>query len=62
MDEEDFCKIMAGSYVEEEDLELTDYRRKKALEFQSVYSQLIRAAGKNTKRVLTASCSTLIGH
>lgn len=52
MDEEDFCKIMAGSYVEEDDLTLTDYRRKKSLEFQAQYSALIRAAGKNPAKVL----------
>jgi len=52
MEEEDFCKIMAASYVNEKDLILNDYRRKKALEFQQLYSQLIRAAGRNTKKIL----------
>ena len=52
MEEEDLCKIMAASYVGEQDLELTDYRKKKALEFQQCYCQLVRAAGKNTKRII----------
>ncbi|MBP9854613.1 MAG: hypothetical protein KBD53_07090 [Candidatus Omnitrophica bacterium] len=52
MDEKDFCKIMAASYVNKEDLVLNDYRRKKAVEFQQLYCQMIRAVGINSKKNL----------
>ena len=52
MDEADLCKIMAASYAEQEDLEMNDYRRRKAVEFQQLYSRLIFAAGRNTRTIL----------
>lgn len=64
MDEKDFCKIMAASYAEEEDLVLNDYRRRKALEFQQCYSRLIFAAGRNTRTIIEriVSRSEVINH
>jgi uncharacterized protein YdiU (UPF0061 family) len=40
---EEFCRIMAASYVNEKDLALTDNRKLKALEFQELYRALITA-------------------
>jgi hypothetical protein len=40
---EEFCRIMAASYADEEDLTLTDNRKLKALEFQESYRGLIVA-------------------
>jgi uncharacterized protein YdiU (UPF0061 family) len=47
MPAEDFCKIMAASYVHEKDLELTDHRKLKAIEFQELYQDLITAIDPN---------------
>ena len=52
MEEEDFCKIMAASYVDQDDMRLTQYRTQKAVLFQQLYSQLIRAAGRDAKKTL----------
>ena len=38
---EEFCRIMAASYVNEQDLTLTDSRKLKAIEFQELYRDLI---------------------
>lgn len=38
----DFCDIMAASYVEQKDLNLTDLRKLKALEFQDCYRELFK--------------------
>ena len=38
---EDFCRIMAATYVNDKDLTLTDSRKLKALEFQEFYRELI---------------------
>lgn len=64
MDEEDFCKIMAASYAGEADLELNDYRRRKAVEFQQRYNRLIRVAGGNTRSIMKriAERSEVINH
>ena len=43
MPAEDFCRIMAATYVTEKDLELTDNRKLKAIEFQELYRELITA-------------------
>jgi len=40
---EEFCRIMAATYVNDEDLTLTDNRKLKALEFQEAYRELISA-------------------
>ena len=41
---EDFCQLMAATYAEKADLDLTDIRKLRALEFQELYRQLITAA------------------
>ena len=40
---EEFCQIMAATYVNKDDLTLTDSRKLKALEFQELYRNLISA-------------------
>jgi len=40
---EEFCEIMAASYVNDIDLTLTDSRKLRALEFQQLYRELITA-------------------
>lgn len=40
---DEFCRIMAASYVNEADLALTDSRKLKAIEFQELYRGLISA-------------------
>lgn len=42
---EQFCKIMAASYIEEEDITMTKIRGQKALAFQKVYHSLIKSVG-----------------
>jgi len=49
---EQFCRMMAASYVNRADLELTDVRKLKAIEFQELYQQLIRVAGKDELKTL----------
>ena len=48
----DFCKIMAASYVDKRDLMLNETRRQKSVEFQKIYHQLIKAAGKSPNRMM----------
>jgi len=52
MPAEEFCKIMAASYVNREDLKLTDYRIQMAYEFQQLYHKLIKTIGSNQKATL----------
>jgi hypothetical protein len=52
MPAEQFCEIMAASYTDTADLQLTETRRQKAESFQHVYRRLIRAAGNNEGRTL----------
>ncbi len=47
-----FCEIMAASYVNTGDLQLTDHRRQRALQFQASYRQLIEAAGNKERETL----------
>ena len=50
---EEFCQIMAASYVNQEDLKLTDNRKLRALEFQELYRELISAIDpKNEEETL----------
>ncbi|MCB9771910.1 MAG: YdiU family protein [Candidatus Omnitrophica bacterium] len=49
---DEFCRIMTKSYIEATDLNLTPLRKKRALDFQRKYMDLIDAVGKN-KRVKT---------
>jgi hypothetical protein len=51
MPAEDFCRIMARSYVEEENLKLTKRREEHAFSFQRFYQDLILAVSR--KRWLT---------
>jgi len=46
---EEFCYIMAASYVNKEDLVLTDNRKLKALEFQELYRNLICAVDEDNE-------------
>ncbi len=43
MPAEEFCRIMAASYVNRKDLTLTEYRREKATAFQECYQRLVSA-------------------
>ncbi|MGH7179953.1 MAG: hypothetical protein ACREJC_21430, partial [Tepidisphaeraceae bacterium] len=52
MPPDEFCKIMAASYVSRRDLRMTSTRDARARNFQMCYQRLIRAAG-NFKQVLT---------
>lgn len=52
MSAEKFCEIMAASYTDTGDLQLTDSRRQKAARFQELYLRLIRAAGGEEGRTL----------
>ncbi len=52
MPAEEFCEIMAASYADTGDLQLTDSRRQKAVRFQQLYRQLIQAAGGDEKKIL----------
>ncbi len=52
MPAEKFCEIMAASYIDAGDLQLTDTRRQKASRFQELYLRLIRAAGAEEGRTL----------
>ncbi len=52
MPAEKFCEIMAASYIDAGDLQLTDTRRQKAVRFQELYLHLIRAAGAEEGRTL----------
>jgi len=52
MHAEQFCEIMAASYADTGDLQLTDSRRQKAVRFQQLYRQLIEAVGGDEKRTL----------
>jgi len=54
MPAEKFCEIMAASYADTGDLQLTDTRRQKAVRFQQLYRQLIQAAGGDEDRTLRA--------
>ena len=49
---EHFCHIMAASYVDRADLEITDARKLKAITFQELYQNLIRAAGNDELKTL----------
>jgi len=64
MDPEKFCHIMTASYVGEDDLQLTDYRRQKSLEFQSLYTELVGLVSKQKKHTLKemARRSTVINY
>ncbi|MCB9757955.1 MAG: YdiU family protein [Candidatus Omnitrophica bacterium] len=46
---DEFCRIMAKSYVDAADLNLTPLRKKRAFEFQRRYMDLIYAVGKNRR-------------
>jgi hypothetical protein len=48
MPPEDFCRIMLASYVDQDDLALTETRRQKSIEFQESYQRLLKAAGIRT--------------
>jgi hypothetical protein len=52
MPAERFCEIMAASYIDTTDLQLTETRRQKAVSFQHLYRRLIQAAGKEEGRTL----------
>lgn len=52
MPAEQFCLIMAASYVDDRDLKITDYRRQRVLEFQELYWELVRSVNKNKKQAL----------
>jgi uncharacterized protein YdiU (UPF0061 family) len=52
MPAEKFCEIMAASYADTGDLQITDTRRQKAVKFQQLYRQLIQAAGGGESRTL----------
>lgn len=47
MPAEDFCKIMAKTYVDKENLALTKIREQRAFEFQQYYQDLIFAASRH---------------
>lgn len=47
MPPEEFCRLMAASYVNRKDLTLNKSRAHKSRAFQKLYMALIRAAGKN---------------
>lgn len=55
---EEFCLEMAATYVDSEDLVLTEHRRHKALQFQKMYRELVVAADEDnvgaTLKVLRA--------
>jgi len=46
MPAEEFCEIMAASYVDKEDLALTPTREEKAFEFQRLYQDLIYSVSR----------------
>ena len=50
---EEFCQMMAASYVDKKDLLLTESRGQKAATFQNLYRQLIRAVDSHIKETLT---------
>lgn len=52
MPAEKFCGIMAASYADTDDLQLTDARRQKAVTFQQLYRRLIQCAGGAEGRTL----------
>lgn len=52
---EEFCQIMAASYVNQEDLTLTDRRKLKALEFQELYRSLISAVDTHNEEATLKS-------
>ena len=52
MPAEKFCEIMAASYIDTTDLQLTETRRQKAVSFQHLYRRLIQAAGSEEGRTL----------
>ena len=49
---EKFCETMAASYIDADDLKLTDSRRQRAERFQQLYRQLIQAAGGEEGKTL----------
>ncbi|MDH4028999.1 MAG: hypothetical protein OEU95_09240, partial [Nitrospirota bacterium] len=52
MPSERFCRIMAASYIDTQDLQLTDKRRQNAFRFQELYRALVVAAGREEGRTL----------
>ncbi len=47
MDPEKFCAIMAASYADKRDLQITPARAERSRDFQDCYMQLIKAAGND---------------
>ena len=52
MSEDLFCKIMAASYVDQKDIELTRVKKDKAFEFQKCYQDLIFAVSRKRWKTL----------
>lgn len=52
MEPDEFCRIMAASYADRNDLVLSETRERKAAEFQRAYLNLFQVLGRNTEKML----------